>query len=188
MAHYQRIGNVPHKRHTQHRTPDGGLYYEELMGEEGFSSDSSLLYHRGLPSAISDARSWDLGDSLATTPNHPLLPRHLKLHDLFVDDAWRGVDAVTGRRLVLGNGDVRISYVVADTPSPFYRNGIGDECVFVESGGARVETVFGAFDVVRGDYLVVPRATTTVGYPPARSRCAPTASRRTRTSRRRRAI
>ena len=175
MAHYQRIGNVPHKRHTQHRTPDGGLYYEELMGQEGFSSDSSLLYHRGLPSAISDARAWDLGDSLATTPNHPLLPRHLKLHDLFVDDAWRGVDAVTGRRLVLGNGDVRISYVVADTPSPFYRNGIGDECVFVEGGGARVETVFGAFEVARGDYLVVPRSTThrwiPTGEEPLRAYC-----------------
>ena len=163
MAHYQLRGNVPPKRHTQHRTPEGGLYYEELMGEEGFSSDSSLLYHRGLPSAITDARAWDLGDQ-ATTPNHPLLPRHLTLHDLFGDKDprgdFRGVDVVTGRRLVLGNGDVRLSYVVADTPSPFYRNGIGDECVYVERGGARVETVFGAFEVATGDYLVIPRATT----------------------------
>jgi len=82
---------------------------------------------------------------------------------------------VTGRRLVLGNGDVRISYVVADTPSPFYRNGIGDECVFVEGGGARVETVFGAFDVASGDYLVVPRATThrwiPTGEEPLRAYC-----------------
>ncbi|MEO9133799.1 MAG: homogentisate 1,2-dioxygenase, partial [Jatrophihabitantaceae bacterium] len=46
MAYYQSRGRVPPKRHTQHRAPDGGLYYEELMGEEGFSSDSSLLYHR----------------------------------------------------------------------------------------------------------------------------------------------
>ena len=58
-------------------TPEGGLYYEELMGEEGFSSDSSLLYHRGLPSAIVGARAWELPD-LSTTPNHPLLPRHLR--------------------------------------------------------------------------------------------------------------
>ncbi len=175
MAHYQRIGDVPHKRHTQHPSPEGGLYFEELMGEEGFSSDSSLLYHRRLPSAITDARSWDLGDSQATTPNQPLLPRHLKLHDLVLDEAWRGVDAVTGRRLVLGNGDVRISYVVADSPSPFYRNGIGDECVFVESGAARVETVFGAFDVASGDYLILPRATThrwiPVGEEPLRAYC-----------------
>src|SRR6476620_8709530 len=159
MAHYQHMGNVPPKRHTQHRTPEGGLYYEELMGEEGFSSDSSLLYHRGLPSAISDAQAWDLGD-LGTMPNHPLLPRHLKLHDLFTGDEATGVDVVTGRRLVLGNGDVRISYVGADVPSPFYRNGIGDECVYVERGAARVETVFGAFEVATGDYLVIPRAAT----------------------------
>ena len=45
MAYYRSAGNIPHKRHVQHRDPEGKLYYEELMGEEGFSSDSSLLYH-----------------------------------------------------------------------------------------------------------------------------------------------
>ena len=33
------------------------LYYEELMGEEGFSSDSSLLYHRNIPSTIVGRRA-----------------------------------------------------------------------------------------------------------------------------------
>ena len=61
---------------------------------------------------------------------------------------------------MLGNGDVRISYVVAGAPSPLYRNGIGDECLFVERGTARVETIFGAFDVGPGDYVIIPRATT----------------------------
>jgi homogentisate 1,2-dioxygenase len=159
MAHYQRIGEVPAKRHTQHRAPDGTLYFEELMGEEGFSSDSSLLYHRHIPSAVVEARAWDLPD-LATTPNHPLVPRHLRLHDLFSGDEWTAVDAVTGRRLVLGNGDVRISYAVCGAPSPYYRNGIGDECVYVEAGTAVVETVFGALEVGEGDYVVLPRATT----------------------------
>lgn len=159
MAHYQRIGEVPPKRHTQHRAPDGTLYFEELMGEEGFSSDSSLLYHRHLPSAVVEARVWDLPD-LATTPNHPLVPRHLTLHDLFAGDEWATTDAVTGRRLVLGNGDVRISYAVCGAASPYYRNGIGDECVYVESGTAVVETVFGALEVGEGDYVVLPRATT----------------------------
>jgi homogentisate 1,2-dioxygenase len=81
MAHYQRVGATPHKRHTQFRSPDGALYYEELMGEEGFSSDSSLLYHHHVPSAIVDARPWQLPDQ-ATIPNEPLTPRHLALHDL----------------------------------------------------------------------------------------------------------
>ncbi|MEZ0577456.1 homogentisate 1,2-dioxygenase [Nocardioides sp. MH1] len=159
MAHYQRSGDVPPKRHTQHRDPRGNLYYEELMGEEGFSSDSSLLYHRHVPSAMVDARTWDLPDQ-TTVPNAPLMPRHLALHGLFPDEEWKGVDAVTGRRLVLGNGDVRISYAVVGVTSPLYRNAIGDEVVFVESGQARVETVFGHLDVDTGDYVVIPRATT----------------------------
>ncbi len=159
MAHYQRVGDVPPKRHTQHRDPDGNLYYEELMGEEGFSSDSSLLYHRHVPSAMVDARTWDLPDQ-TTEPNAPLAPRHLALPTLFPDDSWQDVDAVTGRRLVLGNADVRISYAVVGQPSPLYRNAIGDEVVFVESGTATVETVFGHLDVDTGDYVVIPRATT----------------------------
>ncbi|MCX6397328.1 MAG: homogentisate 1,2-dioxygenase [Propionibacteriales bacterium] len=159
MAHYQRVGHVPPKRHTQHRAPDGSLYFEELMGEEGFSSDSSLLYHRHVPSAVLEARAWDLPDQ-STTPNHPLVPRHLTLHDLGSDESWRTTDAVTGRRLVLGNGDVRISYAVVGATSPYYRNGIGDECVYVEAGTAVVETVFGALEVGKGDYVILPRATT----------------------------
>src|SRR6478752_6429944 len=164
MAHYQSVGSIPPKRHTQHRRPGTGsapgeLYYEELMGEEGFSSDSSLLYHRNIPSTTVGSAVWEVPDQ-STTPNHPLTPRHLKLHDLFDAASVEGTDVVTGRRLVLGNGDVRISYAVAGAPSPWYRNGIGDECVYVERGKARVETVFGAFDVAEGDYLVIPRATT----------------------------
>src|SRR6187397_3088958 len=116
MAYYRQLGDVPPKRHTQHRDPDGRLYFEELMGEEGFSSDASLLYHRGVPSAIVASEVWDLPDQ-SRTPNHPLKPRHLKLHDLET-----GTDPVTSRRLVLGNNDVRISYVVTggrdSGPSP----------------------------------------------------------------------
>jgi homogentisate 1,2-dioxygenase len=159
MAHYRQVGEVPPKRHTQFRRPDGGLYSEELMGEEGFSSDSSLLYHRGVPSALVGARPWQLPDQ-TLTPNAPLVPRHLKLHDLFPAEEHKNVDPVTGRRLVLGNADVRISYAVSGLPSPLYRNASGDECVFVEGGSATVETVFGALDVGPGDYVIVPRATT----------------------------
>ena len=157
MAYYRSVGAVPPKRHTQHRDAGGKLYFEELVGEEGFSSDSSLLYHRNIPSAISEVASWTLPDQ-ATTPNSPLTPLHLALPGLF--EHASGIDPVTGRRLVLGNADVRISYVVADLASPFYRNAIGDECVFVQSGAATVETVFGSLSVGAGDYLILPRATT----------------------------
>jgi homogentisate 1,2-dioxygenase len=159
MAHYRSIGAVPPKRHTQHRDSGGKLYFEELMGEEGFSSDSSLLYHRNIPSAIAEARQWELPDQ-RTVPNTPLLPRHLVLPRLFEGVAADSVDAVTGRRSVLANADVRLSYVVAGAVSPFYRNAIGDECIYVESGSATVETALGSLDVGQGDYVILPRATT----------------------------
>ncbi|WP_205471829.1 homogentisate 1,2-dioxygenase [Nocardioides sp. SYSU D00038] len=172
MPYYRRLGSVPRQRHTQHRDADGRLLLEELMGEEGFSSDSSLLYHRGVPSAIVASEVWDLPDH-ATLANHPLLPRHLRLHDLFDPGAVADVDAITGRRLVLGNADVRISYVVAGAPSPLYRNAIGDECVYVEDGDGVVETVLGPLPYRTGDYVVVPRATTHRWLPSRVSRLYP---------------
>ena len=105
------------------------------MGEEGFSSDSSLLYHRGVPSAIVDSRG--LG---AARPGHDAEPpaqaaAPQAARRCSTARRRRPATPSTGRRLVLGNGDVRISYVVAG-PSPrrYYRNAIGDECVYVESG------------------------------------------------------
>jgi homogentisate 1,2-dioxygenase len=171
VAYYRQVGEVPTKRHIQLRDEDGRLRYEELMGEEGFSSDSSLLYHRGVPSSIVDSQVWELPD-LSTYPNHPLRPRHLKLHDLDFDGSG-SVDAVTGRRLVLGNGDVRISYVVANETSPYYRNAVGDECVYVEAGSGTVETVFGVLSYRAGDYVVIPRATTHRWLPGEVSRLYP---------------
>ncbi|MDQ3762856.1 MAG: homogentisate 1,2-dioxygenase [Actinomycetota bacterium] len=159
MAFYRQAGTIPPKRHTQHRRPDGSLYYEELIGADGFTSDSSLLYHEQIPSAIVDARPWNLPDH-STTPNEPLLPRHLRLHELFTGQEWKRHDVVTGRRLVLGNADVRISYVVAGEASPLYRNALGDECIYLESGSATVQTVFGPLQVGTGDYVVLPRSTT----------------------------
>ncbi|AIY03064.1 homogentisate 1,2-dioxygenase [Arthrobacter sp. PAMC 25486] len=159
MAYYRKLGSIPKTRHTLMKQENGAIAYEELMGEEGFSSDSSLLYHRHIPSSLVGARIWDLPDQ-SLTPNAPLIPRHLKLHELFSDEEVVTVDAVTGRRLILGNGDVRLSYAVVGVTSPLYRNGVGDECVYVEAGEAVVETVFGALPVSKGDYVIIPRATT----------------------------
>ncbi len=159
MPYYRSVGSVPRKRHTQHRRPeDGRLYYEELVGAEGFSADSSLLYHRGLPAAIVDSKPWALRE-LATAANHPLRPRHFRTQELFPPPLWGATDVVNGRRLLLGNADVRVSYVVAAAASPLYRNACSDECVFVEAGEAELETSFGALAVGAGDYVVLPRGT-----------------------------
>ncbi len=155
MPYYRQVGELPPKRHTQFRKRDGGLYAEELMGADGFSAESALLYHEHLPTAIVDSRVWD-EPAAALTANHPLLPRHLRTSKLDTGSA----DPITGRQLLLANDDVRISYAVADRPSPLYRNAVGDECTYVESGSATVETVFGALTARPGDYVLLPTSTT----------------------------
>jgi homogentisate 1,2-dioxygenase len=155
MPYYRQVGQIPPKRHTQFRKPGGGLYAEELMGVEGFSADSALLYHEHMPTAIVDSRVYE-EPATHPVPNHPLLPRHLRTHKLDAGPA----DAVTGRQPLLVNDDVRLCYAVSDRPSPLYRDAAGDECCYVESGTAVVETIFGALPVGPGDYVLLPTSAT----------------------------
>jgi homogentisate 1,2-dioxygenase len=158
MPYYRKVGEIPRKRHTQFRSPEGRLYAEELMGVEGFSSDSALLYHRHLPTAIVNAEVVpDFRGPL--TPNHPLKPRHFRTQDL----KWESpadVDAVTGRRTLFGNADVTIAFAAATTPSPLYRNASGDELLYVQAGAGTLETIYGALPVDEGDYVIIPTSTT----------------------------
>ncbi|MDA8070608.1 MAG: homogentisate 1,2-dioxygenase [Actinomycetota bacterium] len=165
MPYYRKVGEIPRKRHQQFPQTGGGLYAEELMGSDGFSSESALLYHRHAPTALVKVEGVpDPPGRKRLQGNEPLLPRHLRTHD--IEPAG---DLVTGRHLLLGNDDVRISYAAASEPSELHRNAFGDECVFVEEGSARFESVFGVIDAVAGDYVVVPKATTYRWVPAAGS-------------------
>ncbi|WHT19392.1 homogentisate 1,2-dioxygenase [Crossiella sp. CA-258035] len=158
MPYYRAVGSIPQKRHTQFRDPDGKLYAEELMGVEGFSSDSALLYHRHLPTAIVNAEvvaEW----RGTTTANQPLKPRHFRTQELKWD-APAEVDAVTGRRLLFGNADVAICFTAPTTASPLYRNAFGDELLYVQTGTAVIETIYGPLEVADGDYVVIPTSCT----------------------------
>jgi homogentisate 1,2-dioxygenase len=154
MTYYTRVGDVPPKRHIWHRDPDGHRLAEELMGEQGFNGSSSLLYHRYSPSAITGVEPVQMVRS-PLTDNDPLLPWHLRAPALA-----GGGDFVTGRRLLLGNADVNICWVAADRGSELYRNAIGDEVAYIQSGQARLESVFGVIDVTQGDYVLIPCSTT----------------------------
>jgi homogentisate 1,2-dioxygenase len=153
MPYYRAVGEIPRKRHIQFRRPDGGLYAEELMGEEGFSSDSSLLYHRYPPTAVVGIEAV-AAPAEGLTANLPLAPRHFRTQDL-----KPGGDLVTGRQPLCGNEDVRMSYVSADQASGLYRNSTGDECVYLQSGSARFESSYGVLEAAGGDYVVVPTGT-----------------------------
>lgn len=156
MPYYHRVGDVPGKRHTVFRDADGHRYHEELMGQEGFSSRSSLLYHRHSPSALTAIEPVGGAVVTAASPDHPLTPRHFRTGELAV-----GLDAVLDRRLLLANDDVRLSWssTSAGTGS-LYRNAMGDELVFVQHGSATLESVFGRLAVGAGDYVVIPASTT----------------------------
>ncbi len=158
MPYFMQLGDVPRKRFSQHRKPDGSLYATEVMGEEGFSADFSLLFHQHSPS---DLLRCEAVDSSPTQwlPNQPLQPR------LFNPQALPAGDAFSGRHVLLGNADVSVAWVHADQPSGLHRNAIGDELWFVHEGEATLETVFGSLTVGAGDYVVIPKAVTHAWLP-----------------------
>ena len=55
MPFYQRLGDVPRKRHIQFRD-NGTLLTEEVMGLEGFTGNESILYHLQSPCRVHGAR------------------------------------------------------------------------------------------------------------------------------------
>ncbi len=156
MPYYHRVGDVPRKRHTVFRAADGSRHHEELMGQEGFSSRSSLLYHRHSPSALSAIEAIDDVPDASALPDHPLVPRHLR-----TDALSAGADAVLDRHVLLANDDVRLSWSSTSAgTSSLYRNATGDELVYVQQGSAVLESVFGRLAVGGGDYVVIPASTT----------------------------
>jgi homogentisate 1,2-dioxygenase len=167
MTYYRRLGEVPKKRHSQFRSAGGDLFHEELISHRGFAG-GSLLYHRHPPTAITSAESAEGPSAALRAQPSPLLPRLFHTHDL----EGQG-DLVFGRRLLLGNEQVRISYVLANEPSELYRSAVGDEVLFIESGRARLESVFGSLEVGARDWCIVPSGTThrwvTLGDEPVRA-------------------
>jgi homogentisate 1,2-dioxygenase len=165
MPFYYRLGEVPHKRHTQFRRPDGELYTEHLMGTEGFAGRSSLLYHHHPPTAAVrvEERPWA---PVRLLPNHPLRHRHFRTFGLEAEG-----DPITGRRVLLGNRDCTIAVCrPAEPMTYFYRNGAADELLFVHAGTGRLESLYGVIRYRAGDYLVIPFSTTYRLVPETESR------------------
>src|SRR5215212_4420591 len=155
MPFYHRLGDLPHKRHTQFRQPDGSLYREQVMGTRGFEGIQSIVYHRRAPTAI--LKSEDRGPiELALEQPGALRHRHFRTRRLMPSG-----DFINGRQPLLHNNDVTISVVLPAEPMNYhYRNGQGDELIFVDQGEGRIESLFGTLSFRRGDYLVIPIGTT----------------------------
>lgn len=151
---YRRVGHVPPKRHTVHVDADGTRLLEELVGQEGFSDASSLLYHRHSPSALAEVTAVD-DTRPPLTPVYPVTPLHLRTSKLS-----GATDPVLGRQLLLGNQDVRVCVATATESSTLYRDALGDQLAYVQSGTCVLESVLGTTRLQAGDYVVVPRGVT----------------------------
>lgn len=151
MPFYAKLGQVPHKRHTQFRKPDGRLYREELMGLEGFSSLQSILYHHFLPPRVKSVE--DLGPLEAEYADFgPLRHRAFATADIPA-----GGDPLSARRTLLGNQDVTLGISrPTHNMDYYYRNAQAYETWFVHEGKGVLHTQFGRLGFRPGDYLVIP--------------------------------
>lgn len=155
MPHYIKCGRVPHKRHTQFRKPDGGLYSEQLFSTEGFSNDYSILYHVHPPTQIIQT-----GVPISVQPQiaEEKMLSHRSFEGFKVPPA---ADYLQSRIPVLVNNDVHIS-LAAPQQSPteyFFKNADADELLFIHEGSGRLTTVYGELSFGYGDYLCIPRGT-----------------------------
>jgi homogentisate 1,2-dioxygenase len=148
---YHKLGEIPHKRHTQFKKPDGKLYREEVMGLEGFSSIQSILYHHFLPPRVKEVD--DLG---------PAKPEYVDFgpirHRAFATAQTRpGTDPVSARIPLLGNKDVILGVARATQGMDyFYRNAQAYETWWVHEGSGTFKSQFGGLIFHPGDYLVIP--------------------------------
>lgn len=155
MPFYHKLGEMPHKRHTQFRKPDSTLYREEVMGLEGFSGIQSLLYHHFLPPRVK--RVEDLGPAVTEYADFGGV-RHRAFSTAGIP---AGGDPVSARRVLMGNKDVTLGISRATRSMDyFYRNGQAYECWFVHEGAGELISQFGVLPFGHGDYLVIPYGTT----------------------------
>ena len=144
MPFYQRLGEVPRKRHVQFRD-NGTLLTEEVMGLEGFTGNESILYHLHSPCRVMDLAGFEPIEREEWLPDQHA-HRHFKTFGVEPEG-----DEISGRRLLMWNGDVEISLCRPPASMDyFFRNGEGDEVIFVHEGSGTLETTFGDVPVQGG--------------------------------------
>jgi homogentisate 1,2-dioxygenase len=155
MPHYHTLGEIPPKRHTQFRRPDGELYKEELFSTEGFSNVYSLLYHYHPPTAI-----LNVGKPIDVKPevveDMEMLHRSFQNFNVEAKD-----DFLESRVVMLTNNDLQIAMARPrkSMTDYFYKNGDSDEVLFIHEGSGTLKSIYGQIPFEYGDYVVIPRGT-----------------------------
>ncbi len=155
MAHYQKRGEIPSKRHTVFTKPNGELYAEELFSSEGFASDYSLIYHNHPPTKV-----LTIDEPYDVTPE-VVVDRNLQNRAFKGFDLKSNADYLSSRKIVLTNDDVNIILAAPKKSMEdyFFKNAQCDEMIFVHKGSGYLLTVYGVLNFSPGDHLVVPKGT-----------------------------
>lgn len=153
MPIYHKLGNIPQKRHTIFKSPQGNFYYEQLFGTEGFSGHSSLSYHVHRPTQVKEIiKSYSVQPKIAIDKNiKSLLLKGFEIKPT--------ADFLESRKTLLLNSDCQIG-LAAPTESLttyFYKNADADELLFIHKGKGKLRTFMGNIHFEYGDYLVIPR-------------------------------
>ena len=153
MPIYHKLGKFPQKRHTQFEKPEGGLYYEQLFGTEGFHGHASLLYHVHRPTQVKDIKaSYSVEPKIAVGKNIKSLL--LKGFELKPQQ-----DFLDSRKAMLVNRDCTIGLAAPQQSLTeyFYKNADADEMIFIHKGKGKLRTMMGNIPFEYGDYLIIPR-------------------------------
>lgn len=153
MPFYYKLGNIPHKRHTVFEKNNGGMYYEQLFGTEGFHGFSSLLYHNHRPTMVKN-----LGANQDLSPK-AVVDKNISSHMLKGFDVPAKDDFLDSRVIVLFNNDLNITLAAPRKSfrTYFYKNADADEVIFIHRGTGKLRTLLGNITFGYGDYLVIPR-------------------------------
>ena len=153
MPIYHQLGKIPHKRHTAFEKPNGGIYYEQLFGTEGFSGMSALLYHVHRPTMIKS-----FGEPKDVSPK-AAIEKNITPYMLKGFQSAPKADFLESRNVVLFNNDLHISVAAPQQSMTdyFYKNADADEVIFVHEGTGTLRTMVGNLKFEYGDYLVIPR-------------------------------
>lgn len=181
MPHYHQMGQIPPKRHTQFRKPDGSLYSEELVSTEGFSAEYSLVYHCYPPTQVSKIdepfsiapeialennmqhRSFQ-GFKIQPEPGYLKSRKPVLVNDdcyiiLAAPQGWDGLIPTPPLQMERGPGGEAKNQIGTggEAGNYFFKNSDAHEMIFVHEGEGVLKTLYGKLTFSYGDHLIIPR-------------------------------
>lgn len=154
MPFYHQMGKIPAKRHIVYRQENGSLYHEELVGTQGFSGLSSLVYHLHPPTRVlRTGEPYSVQPKVAVENNM----RSLSFQGFEIPAES---DYLKSRKVLMINNDMQIGLAAPKGKMEyFFKNADADEMIFIHKGEGTLHTMYGNVDFEYGDYLIIPRGT-----------------------------